>query len=597
LVSAEDEPGDGRRRALVKRALVIGLGLVTLGWSDEVARDVVISGRNVDLAHPAWVGPRRPPVRGAGFPDGVLALTWDDGPDVETLALARYLRQAKVSATFFVVGEWVDGLSDEPGTGANVYRTGYAHLPVLGDLVALGHRLGSHTENHVLLADAPTATVADQLMRSSHAIAPYLTNELRMFRAPGGAWSREAASATTDPLLTNMLGPFHWEIDAKDWDASLYCRSSPPSDCERGPIAGGMRVRPSVIAHRYLAQIEHTRRGIVLLHDRVGDVGSRYALDVARSLIPEIEARGFVLAGPVLEFSPLTDRGVLHVANGSSVVVVDVDGDAKGDLCQTDAGSITCAHAATRRSSTAIPQIAFEAPRPLLPVPVGARATDLADVDADGRADLCVFTGEAIECAVSTRGPALAQFERWRSDLGRMKGGATSFRLADVDGDGRADACVRSESAIVCAMSTGRSFGAPRVWRETTSLDDGSRLALADVDGDQRADVCEKTRFGVACALSNGHAFLPAVRWSLDGDFEGTGPVQLGDLNGDGRADACAPSREGVLCALSGRHRFKQATLWSSTRSGEIRLADLNGDGRADLCAIASERVECGLAP
>ena len=29
---------------------------------------------------------------GRGFPEGVLALTWDDGPDVNTLALGEYLR-------------------------------------------------------------------------------------------------------------------------------------------------------------------------------------------------------------------------------------------------------------------------------------------------------------------------------------------------------------------------------------------------------------------------------------------------------------------------------------------------------------------------
>src|SRR5262249_36623358 len=97
--------------------------------------------------------PRPPPAargdgRGADFPDGVVALTWDDGPDAGTLALARWLHADHVSGTFFVVGEWIDGVSDEPGVGPRVHESGYAVLPILETLVRLGHRLGSHTRNH-----------------------------------------------------------------------------------------------------------------------------------------------------------------------------------------------------------------------------------------------------------------------------------------------------------------------------------------------------------------------------------------------------------------------------------------------------------------
>ncbi|MDF2695200.1 MAG: Polysaccharide deacetylase, caspase, partial [Labilithrix sp.] len=190
-----------RRRALWKGPLVALLGIVTLGWSDEIASERSVRAvRGSEPIHAETRGPTRAPIYGSDFPDGVLALTWDDGPDAMTVELARYLRAEKVSGTFFVVGEWIDGISEEPGVGDNVHETGFRHLPVLADLAALGHRIGSHTENHALLSGAAAVTVADQIGQCQQEIDPFLANELRIFRAPGGAWGRPAAAAIADPF-------------------------------------------------------------------------------------------------------------------------------------------------------------------------------------------------------------------------------------------------------------------------------------------------------------------------------------------------------------------------------------------------------------
>ena len=144
--------------------------------------------------------PRAPPplvraqLDGRSFPDKLLALTWDDGPDANTLALASYLNREHVSATFFVVREWSHGLSDEPGSGKKEFETGYQYLPILGDLVGLGHRVGNHTLNHVLLSQARPDLLDLELKENQENIDPFLINELRIFRAPGGAWSAPAVA-------------------------------------------------------------------------------------------------------------------------------------------------------------------------------------------------------------------------------------------------------------------------------------------------------------------------------------------------------------------------------------------------------------------
>ena len=360
----------------------------------------------------------RPSLDGRSFPDHVLALTWDDGPDTGTLALARYLHEQHVPATFFVVGAWIAGISEEPGQGAHVFATGHQAIPVLGAVAALGHHVENHTLNHVLLGDAPAAEVDHQLRGNQEAIEPSSRGGLRLFRAPGGAWSASASAVVDgDPRLARLVGPVRWDVDGKDWEGSLYCRSERPAlECERAAPGGASRVKPSVVAQRYLAAAEAAGHGIVLLHDRVGHVGSDYALQVARALIPALAARGFVFAAPVLRFSSLA------------------------------------AHAALPDAARAVPPPAAVA---ALGAAVDAATIRVADLNGDGRADVCGRSADGLLCALSN-GPSFLAPTVWLAEMSDAAGWAPygpSLQLVDVDGDGRADACAQGPAGVVCALA------------------------------------------------------------------------------------------------------------------------------------------------
>ena len=191
---------------------------------------------------------------GQAFPEGVLALTWDDGPDLHTLELAHYLRIEHVVATFFVVQRWLPKLSADPGTGAEKFNTGYDPIPILRDLVGLGHRIGNHTLNHPLLTTVAPEVAKSQITENQRGIDPFITNELPLFRAPGGEWSEPVAMAvSSDPVLNNLMGPIRWDIDEKDWQDSIECTSlHPASDCERASRFTGPRLKATVAARRYL---------------------------------------------------------------------------------------------------------------------------------------------------------------------------------------------------------------------------------------------------------------------------------------------------------------------------------------------------------
>ena len=402
---------------------------------------------------PSAAAAPRAQIDGHDFPERVLALTWDDGPDAHTLELARHLHEEHVSATFFVVKSWVDGVSSDPGEGSNVFHTGFDALPILGELVKLGHRIGNHTAHHVLLASAERDVVVRELRENQAAIAPFIGQKERMFRVPGGAWS-DAASLALDstPELTTMVGPFRWDIDGKDWDGSLACRSqSPEIECDKAGPRDSHRMRPAAVVARYLAQIERAPRGIVLLHDRVGHVGSRYALDVARPLVAALKAKSYVFAAPLLRFS---------------------------------------APASTRLAGG----------------PLRESAKGMGDVNGDGRPDRCSLEDEGIECSFATA----AGFEPPRrfTLAGHLtRSNANRLELGDLNGDGRADACVRTTQGVVCALSAGERFTEERLWLDRSApgaseLIDAEAARLTDADGDARADFCLPAEAFALCAFA-----------------------------------------------------------------------------------------------
>jgi peptidoglycan/xylan/chitin deacetylase (PgdA/CDA1 family) len=530
----------------------------------------------------------RAQMSGRAFPEGVLALTWDDGPEPGTLALAEYLHREHVSGTFFVVGGWDPHLSSDPGYGARVYDSGFAKMPVLGELVALGHRVGNHTMHHVLLGRAPERA-ARELGDAQRAIDPFVRDELRLFRAPGGDWSAGASRAVDgDPYLAELVGPVRWDVDAKDWEGSLWCESSPAGECERRD--GRYRVRADVIAERYEKAVEAAGRGVVLLHDRVGDVGSGYSLEVAERLVPWLEARGYVFSAPVLAFGPLRTRWTPGRCAG--LRLADVDGDGRADACVRAAGRVVCA-TTTLREEDGLERATFdEGPRLAASLPPDATRFEVADVSGDGRADVCVRGRDGVECARALASGAFGPFEPWSRDLGGP------LELADVDGDGRADACEPTPDGVACARSTGDAFEAPRTWLRTTPAL-AATMGLGDVDGDGRADVCVRGGRGVLCALSRRGSFGRLSRWA--DAMPGDGPLALGDLNGDGRADVCARGPHGVACALSSGRALTGAVRWLDSDPGGGsewgRLGDLNGDGRSDFCTCDGDGVRCGVAP
>ena len=240
-----------------------------------------------------------------------------------------------------------------------------------------------------------------------------------------------------------------------------------------------------------------------------------------------------------------------------------------------------------------------------------------SDVDGDGRADACGWGAGGLECHLASG----HGFER--ELLGpQLEAGAlnprdryATLRMGDVDGDGRADACVRTETGVRCWSAGAGSFGVEvegPPWSDAEGWTEPARFGsvrLADLDGDGRQDLCAREADGLRCYRATGRGF--EERWRLDGlsdeagfeDVRHWGSLSFGDLDGDGRADVCARAADGVRCWLATETGFGAQELgpaWTDAdgwggidRWTTIRLVDVDGDGRADLCGRTPGGWEC----
>lgn len=238
------------------------------------------------------------------------------------------------------------------------------------------------------------------------------------------------------------------------------------------------------------------------------------------------------------------------------------------------------------------------------------------DFDGDGTADACARAAAGWRCHPSGPGgfgdpwtsEVLADGDGW-SDPDNY----ATLRTGDVDGDGRDDLCARGDAGVWCWPSTGTGLGAgfsgPALADDVGWADPryASTLRLADVDGDGRADACARAAAGVRCYPSTGTGFGDPVTtdWLADGsggaDPSVYGSLRVGDVNGDGRADLCARTPDGVRCRLGPDLAVERegpgwsdAAGWSDvSRWSTLRLVDLDGDGDADLCGRGAAGVEC----
>ncbi|MBN8468820.1 VCBS repeat-containing protein [Corallococcus exiguus] len=545
------------------------------------------------------------------LPYRTVSLTFDDGPDIDradggntSVMIAEYLQQQGIRATFFVNGCRIDGIGD----GVCFDRPDFP-----GRIVALGHRVANHTYFHEDLPSldpsdggAPGAQAAT-IHNTQVLLDPHISDGMYFFRAPGDKWGQNphngvnacdgsAAVANhlrNDPLLSKMAGPFCFDWDAHDWACAEL--GGTPAACADSYIYEG---EIPYVTNPDAGTVAGPReRGILQLHDAspvAGLAGTTWSYDLVVSLVTKLKAR----SGTPYVFVPLDAipgvRGTLSFPSPTNWTTTYLS---DADLWNTDIGY----HGTVR----------------------------LGDINGDGRADVCGRGSAGLRCALSNADGSMGAEALWLSLVSDTLGYkpreySTTFQLADIDNDGKADACIRAAEGYLCfkALTGGfqtsawaaTSFSNANDWNAAEAR--YGSIRVGDVDGDGYGDICGRDADGkIVCSLFNGATFAAAEEWSSAftalswSQPEYATTFQLAKVNNDKFADLCVRGPDGILCALSTGSGFGTPSLWtqmafddasgwatSPSRYKSIKLGDVDGDGSADVCGRHSTGIVCAFS-
>lgn len=226
-----------------------------------------------------------------GYRPGLVALTFDDGPDpVWTPKILDVLKREHVPATFFIIGE-----------------NALTNHGLLTRLIREGHEVGNHTYTHPNLGMATEEETTLEVNATQRLFQAFTGRSLRLFRAP---YFGDAEPTTTDEIVpaytAQQLGylSIGLHVDPGDWK------------------------RPGVdaIVKRTVDQVEASndeRSGqIVLLHDAGGDRAQTVA--ALPRIIQALRAKGYRFV-TVSTLAGLTHEQVMPEISRSDRLAATVD--------------------------------------------------------------------------------------------------------------------------------------------------------------------------------------------------------------------------------------------------------------------------------
>src|SRR5688572_16338621 len=271
-------PGMSARRSLICLTLLAGCTneMVDL----EVLQQEAITGGQIN---------------GSALPAKTVVLTYDDGPDEHTMALAQYLKDEGIRATFFVNGRRFCKTMDETGKcltpqdtrrctngqmQAGVTNPKYYPEAMLGQLVAMGHRIANHTQDHCHMNGQSMDDAIWEVKTTQDLLDKYICDNVYLLRAPFGEWSGAVATRINSMMgFTKIIGPINWDVDGNDWDC--WQKGTSPQAC----------------ANRYMSILNGRGKGIFLMHDRPEfNVGYEGPLLMTKILVPRLKAEGYKFA-------------------------------------------------------------------------------------------------------------------------------------------------------------------------------------------------------------------------------------------------------------------------------------------------------------
>lgn len=182
-----------------------------------------------------------------------VALTFDAAwGNEDTQQILDILAKHNVHVTFFMTGGWVSEYPDD-----------------VKAILAAGHDLGNHSENHKNMSQLSDEQKTEELMSVHNKVKELTGVEMCLFRPPYGDYD----NAVVKNAMENHYYPIQWSVDSLDWKDY-----------------GVQSIIDTVLNHKELKN-----GAIILMHN-----GAKYTAQALDAVITGLEEKGYEIV-PVSE--------------------------------------------------------------------------------------------------------------------------------------------------------------------------------------------------------------------------------------------------------------------------------------------------------
>lgn len=194
------------------------------------------------------VGGRELPIYCVETEKPQIALSFDAAwGNEDTAEILKILKKHNVKVTFFMTGGWVESYPDD-----------------VKAILADGHDLGNHSENHKNMSQLSDGECEEELMSVHNKVLELTGYEMFLFRPPYGDYDNDVIN------VAKKCGyyPIQWDVDSLDWKDY-----------------GVDSIIKTVTEHKHLGN-----GSIILCHN-----GAKYTAEALDTLITALQGKGYEL--------------------------------------------------------------------------------------------------------------------------------------------------------------------------------------------------------------------------------------------------------------------------------------------------------------
>lgn len=168
--------------------LVLGIVGVSIYYS---------TGKGVNVFNNVLKNKNEIPIHSVETEEKVVAITINTGYGKQfTDEILDVLEKENVTATFFVIGSWIDKYSDS-----------------IKNINKLGHEIGNNSYSYPHFTKISKEQIEQEVISTENKINEITNNNTKLFRPPFGDYSSNIVKKVSEMGYTSIM----WDVDSLDW--------------------------------------------------------------------------------------------------------------------------------------------------------------------------------------------------------------------------------------------------------------------------------------------------------------------------------------------------------------------------------------------